>query len=130
MQVGGVDVVGLRRADEQVAAELEIGGHQVVVGLPVFLSGGKLFDAFAGGHAGIQVFAKVDAHAVVVLMIQILVLLLQLFITFSYGITEALARQSLLISSNILVVDDVGADGYIEGGLVGSFHRELTIGLT
>ena len=102
----------------------------MVVGFPVLFRGGKLFDAFAGGHAGIQVFAKVDAHAVVVPVIQILVLLLQLFITFSHSITEALARLSLLISSNILVVDDVGADGYIEGGLVGSFHRELTIGLT
>ena len=94
----------------------------MVVGHAVLLRGGKLFDAFAGGHAGIQVFAKVDAHAVVVLMIQILVLLLQLFITFSYGITEALARLSLLVACNILVVDDVGAHGHIEGGLVGGFH--------
>ena len=102
----------------------------MVVGFPVLLRGGKLFDAFARGHAGIQVYAKVDAHTVVVLMIQILVLLLQLFITFVHGVTEALARLSLLIACNILVVDDVGAHGYIEGGLVGGFHGELTIGLT
>ena len=102
----------------------------MIVGHPFLLGDSKLFDALAGGHAGILVFAKVDTHTVVIPMIQFLVLFLQLFIALSGGIVQALARLRFLIACDILVVDDIGTDGNIESGLVGSLHGELAVGLT
>ena len=117
LQVGGL-ASGLRRAYEQVAAKLEIERHEVVVGCVL-----EVAYALVGGLVGIFVGPEVEAHAVELLLVAGYVGSLGL------GIGAVAGRHVLVdalpwVGRYVLVVDEVGGHGHIDGHGVGPAHYE------
>ena len=122
LQIGGIEVIGLRRADEQIAPKLEVGGYEMAVVVRA-----ETVYALVGGHLWEEVFAQVERHAVVVAVIDLLMACLQLSVAPCHGLVKPLPTLLLLVAADVVVGLHIGADGYVERGLVGARHGQLSV---
>ena len=126
LQVGRIHVVRLRRRNQQVASELEVGSHQMVVSSRI-TARAKPLNALVRGHMGVAILTQRELHAVVVFVVSPLVQLFQRLIAHRHSPLQTLPRLRLLVAGNVLVAPDVGTHGDIERSLVSPHHADGSV---
>ena len=79
---------------------------------------------------GVAVFAEVEADTVVVVVVGLLMQGLQGWVADGHGIFQALFRLCHLITGDVFIVLDIGADGHVDGSLVSSHNTDVAVAQT
>ena len=121
LQVGRLST-GLRRADEQVAPELEVGRHEEgVVGLL------EVLHPLVRRDVGIPVFAQMERSTVLELLVVFHMAALGIGIVLADSLRQVVLGTGDVVSRDVLVVVEVRPDGRIDDSLIGMLHRQDSV---
>ena len=119
---GGRLATRLRGADEEVSAKLEVGLHEVVVLVAL-----ELLHPTVGGDGGEEVGAEVETDTVEVFLVMCHVALSHRAVVLLEGLAQDVLREDGVVAADVGVVLEVGGDGHIDDGLVGTGDGEHAV---
>ena len=112
----------MRGADEEVSAKLEIGLHKVVVLMAL-----EILHPTVCGDVFIEVWSKVEIYTIEVFLVVCHMAVTHCTVVLLECFAQDVFREDGVVAADVVVVFEVGGDGNIDNGIVGSCYAEHAV---